>query len=92
MSQVDLTPLQIIEVAKRLVTKTEIKEVGLRLEVEDHVIKGILNTSVRLVEAANDVLGEWRKTVATAREARGVLIQALLSCGQRSIVKEVFGQ
>ncbi len=89
--QAELTALQIIEVAKRLAAtmKVGIKEVGLRLGLDDFVIDGILGCGTNLTQMAHEVLGAWRGTVATPRDAYWALREALLDSGRRKIVQEV---
>ncbi len=89
--QVDLTPLQLVEVSKRLGDRQKIKEVGLHLGLKDFVINGILGDKTPSTEAAGAMLDKWRDGVSSPQEAKAALIKALEDCGQHKIVFEVFG-
>ena len=80
----------LFEVSERLDNKTDIKRLGLKLNVQTHVVNAALaNEANSLTDAAHNILKDWFKRQNDRQSAYQVLGQALKASQLNMIANDV---
>ncbi len=88
-----LVLLDILDVAKHLSTKDRVWRVGCHLGMREHEIqKHFTNNRHNIMEAALDLLHDFRRTMATEEEAFQKLWDALVKSGLQHVAQEVLAE
>ncbi len=86
-----LTYLEILEVAKRISTEDQVRELGANLGLKHYMVNQAIADNRKVIQAAHDVIVKWRSHQGDGVQARQDLAQALINSGEGNIAVQVFG-
>ncbi len=78
--------------ADRISSPLGLRKLAAGLDIPGHRVESELQSNGHIVDAACNVLLNWRFTVATDEEAYGLLRAALMECGFKSVVAQVLDE